>query len=62
MEKIISAKPNSAVASQPYPLGQITADKRLRFAHPNAFGNFFYPQTLYEIAPHKRLIDQEKLK
>ncbi|MFH1774020.1 MAG: hypothetical protein ABH874_03575 [Methanobacteriota archaeon] len=28
MDKMITAKPNSMVASQPYPSGHITADKR----------------------------------
>jgi len=39
---MMTAKPNSAVASQPCPLGHITADIRLRFAR-----NFKYAQPLY---------------
>ncbi len=32
--KMITAKPNSAVASQPCPSGHITADKRRSYASP----------------------------
>ena len=32
--EMVTAKPNSAVASQPCPSGHISADKRLRYASP----------------------------
>jgi len=32
--EMITAKPNSEIASQPCPSGHITADKRLRYAFP----------------------------
>jgi len=47
----ISAKPNSAVASQPCPSSHITADKRLRYASlksPSATSFIRIP--LYEMA------------
>jgi len=34
MDKMKTAKPNSAVAPQPCPSGHITTDKRLRYASP----------------------------
>ncbi len=43
----ITTKLNSAVASQLYPSGHITADKRLRYASPKfAIANFTYPHTV----------------
>lgn len=45
-----TAKPNSAVALQPCPLGHITADKRLRYALPKfPSATSFIRETLYEI-------------
>jgi hypothetical protein len=35
--EMITAKPNSEVASQPCPLGHITADKRQNFILPKLF-------------------------
>jgi len=35
--EMITAKPNSAVASQPCPLSHITADKRQNFILPKLF-------------------------
>ena len=45
---ISSGVRNSAVASQPCPLGHIIVDKRLQCyaSSPKLFGNFFYPRNV----------------
>ena len=47
----VTAKPKSAVASQPCLSGHITADERLNPFAQIALGNFFYPQPLGEGLP-----------
>gem|GEM_PF-2286738 len=47
---MMTAKPNSAVASQPCPSGHITADKRRRYASPKLpSATPFIRKTLYDI-------------
>jgi len=53
MDKMKTAKPNSAVALQPCPSGHITVDKRLCFTLPKLpLLTSFIRKTLYEISLH----------
>jgi len=47
MRKIIGGVRNYAVASQPFPLGLIPADKRLRYAHQNHLRQLLFITKLY---------------
>jgi prepilin-type N-terminal cleavage/methylation domain-containing protein len=66
-DSILGRVQNYAIASQFYPSGHITADKRTTSPAQIAYGNFFYPQNnvrnaQYAIHPLQSLRDGERIR